>query len=288
MRRLFKVCFLPLALLAVVLYVLWLVWWPWPPEPDVDMTLILIPAGKCMMGAPKDDKDRSPSEEPQHEVEVKAFHLGAYEVTQRQYRLVTGSNPSCYSPTGKARQDVEGLDTDEFPVEQVSWYDAQAFCQRLSALRRERAAGRVYRLPTQAEWEYACRAGTSTSYYTGDIISLDHANVCGGTYYPGPPARRGCPRRPTAVGAYPPNPWGLYDMAGNVREWCQDLFTMDYSKDGAARVPDEYRGARNARGSDWHSLPGFSRSAARRGHRPDYSHWTLGFRVACNLRPEPR
>src|SRR5262249_1984407 len=156
-----------------------------------------------------------------------------------------------------------------------------------SAFRRERGAGRVYRLPTEAEWEYACRAGTTTPYYTGTTISLDQANV-GGNVYTGPAARRSCPRRPTPVGSYPPNPSGLDDMDGNVREWCQDLFTMDYSKDGAARVPWQYRGIRNVRGSDWYGLPGFSRSAARRSHQPDYSHWTLGFRVACDLHPQPR
>jgi formylglycine-generating enzyme required for sulfatase activity len=275
MSRFVKLCFLPLALLAVVLYVLWLVLGV-VRGPDIDMKLVLIPAGKFVMGSPKDDKDRHPSEEPQHEVEVKAFYLGAYEVTQGQYRKVTGTNPSCFSPTGEFSKYVRGLNTDDFPVEQITWYDAQAFCERLSALPRERAEGRVYRLPTEAEWEYACRAGTTTPYYTGDTISLDQANTDGARH------------RLTPVGSYPPNPWGLYDMAGNVKEWCQDKATADYTRDGVAKLAPEDKDGRCLRGGDWLALAWQCRSAKRGSCRPDYRQITLGFRVACDLRPEPR
>ncbi len=174
MMRLLKVGVpLTLVVLALALFCWWLLVYSVPPGLDaagggpitnsIGMKLVLIPAGKFLMGSARDEKGHHPSEEPQHEVVIsQPFYMGVYEVTQGQYRQVMGNNPSFYSPRGEARDEVAGLDTDNFPVENVTWHDAQAFCQRLSALWRERAAGRVYRLPTEAEWEYACRAGTTT------------------------------------------------------------------------------------------------------------------------------
>jgi formylglycine-generating enzyme required for sulfatase activity len=156
------------------------------------MRLVLIPRGAFTMGSPKDEKDRSPDEE-RHEVEItKPFYLGVYTVTQAQFKEVTGKNPSAFSATGWGKGKVKGLDTGDFPVECVSWHDAARFCARLSALPAERGAGRKYRLPTEAEWEYACRAGTTTRYNCGEALSKRQAHV-------GEPQGRTC-----KVGSYKP------------------------------------------------------------------------------------
>src|ERR1051326_4794632 len=123
------------------------------------MKLVLIPAGKFKMGSPKEEQGRD-AEEEQHAVEItKPFYLGVYEVTQKQYREVMGSNPSYFSKDGKYADKVKGLDTDDFPVDGVSWEDAQDFCKKPSARAGEKKIGLKYRLPTEAEWEYSCREG---------------------------------------------------------------------------------------------------------------------------------
>ena len=131
---------------------------------SIGMKLVLIPAGKFLMGSPKDEKERWPDEE-QHEVSItKPFYLGVYVVTQAEYEKVMGNNPSYFSAKGDGKDSVKDMDTGQFPVEAVSWDDAVAFCKKLSELPEEKKAGRVYRLPTEAEWEYACRAGTKTAF----------------------------------------------------------------------------------------------------------------------------
>jgi formylglycine-generating enzyme required for sulfatase activity len=176
MRRL---AMLPRSVHRCVLLVLicaWTTGWALAQNPQVakeitnsiGMKLILIPAGKFLMGSP-DAKDIGPEEKPQHEVEIShPFYMGVYTVTQEEYQQVMGTNPSYFSSNGKGQNWVSGIDTRRFPVDGVSWLDAVAFCRKLSAMPAEQAAGRTCRLPTEAEWEYACRAGTTTFYFFGD------------------------------------------------------------------------------------------------------------------------
>ena len=183
----------------------------------IGMKLALIPAGKFLMGSPKDEKDRSSNEE-QHEVSItKPFYLGVYEVTQAEYEKVMGKNPSYFSPKGDAQDSVKDMETGQFPVERVSWDDAVAFCKKLSELPEEKKAGQVYRLSTEAEWEYACRAGTKTPFHYGDSLSSKQANFnCNFPYGRGD---KGPNLEKTAkVGTYAPNAFGLYDMDQELRQ----------------------------------------------------------------------
>jgi formylglycine-generating enzyme required for sulfatase activity len=185
------------------------------------------------------------------------FELGVYEVTQEQYEQVMGTNPSNF----KGSQN---------PVEQVSWDDAVEFCRKLSALPAEKKAGYLYRLPTEAEWEYACRAGTTTKYSFGDSDSAlgDYAwygENSGRTTHP--------------VGGKKPNPWGLYDMHGNVFEWCQD-WHGDYPSRSVTDPTGAAVGSfRVYRGGCWLNFSGLCRSAIRNWDSPDYRFDDLGFRV---------
>jgi formylglycine-generating enzyme required for sulfatase activity len=243
---------------------------------SIGMKLVLIPAGKFLMGSPTDEKDRN-RDEPQHEVEItKPFYLGVCEVTQKQYRQIMGANPSCFSPDGDGKELVKGLDTDDFPVDNVLWTEASDFCKKLSAVAAEKKAGRVYRLPTEAEWEYACRAGTTTPFYFGNSLSPAAANV--GL----PPNDTGALGRTCKVGSYRPNAWGLYDMHGNVWEYVLDWYDGDYYKRSPVANPlGPGEGThRLHRGGGHSSAPGTARSASRlRYDGKRYSN--IGFRVVC-------
>src|SRR5262249_13994061 len=151
------------------------------------------------------------------------------------YREVMGSNPSWFSAGGGGRKAVEGMETADFPVENVTWKEAVAFCTKLSARAEERKAGRVYRLPTEAEWEYACRAGTKTPFSFGRSLSSRQANFDGTKPYGA--ARGKSLGRPAPVGSYRPNAWGLFDMHGNVFQWCADWYAKDYYENSPRRDP---------------------------------------------------
>jgi formylglycine-generating enzyme required for sulfatase activity len=212
----------------------------------------------------------------------KTFYLGKYEVTQEQYRQVMGKNPSYFAPTGKGWVLVGDQDTRNFPVDSVSWKDAVAFCRALSERPEEQAAGRKYDLPTEAEWEYACRAGTTSPFHFGAQLNGVQANCDGTNPYgadKGPYLERTC-----AVGSYPPNGWGLYDMHGNVWEWCKDWYQKDYYKSGENKDPQgpatgQYR---NRRGGSWKSTAGFCRAAVQLWYDPPV-HAVEGFRVALRV-----
>ena len=224
---------------------------------SIGMVLVPIPAGEFQMGSPKSEAERR-SNETQHQVKItKPFHLGAFEVTQSQYERVMGTNPSYFKGANN-------------PVGVVSWNDAVEFCRKLSALPEEKAAGREYRLPTEAEWEYACRAGTKTAYSFGDDSSQLgdfgwYDTNSRGTY---------------PVGQKKPNPWGLYDIHGNVWEWCQDW----YGEYPCGAVTDPQGPATGSsrvdRGGSWFSLARDCRSGNRSGDLPRYRGDFIGFRVA--------
>ncbi len=240
--------------------------------PGLRMEFVWIPAGSFVMGSREPERKQRPDEVPLHEVRItRGFWLGRYEVTQRQWEAVMGENPSRFS-------DCE----PECPVERVSWEDCRAFIDKLNA----RAGSMLYRLPTEAEWEYACRAGTTTRFSNGDsCLSADEANYDG--HYP----IAGCPRgpyrkRPLPVGSFAPNPWGLFDMHGNVAEWCLDWYAEDYYSRSPREDPEgpEAGRFRCVRGGAWYSYANMCRSAARDWCAPERRHENLGFRL---LRIEP-
>jgi formylglycine-generating enzyme required for sulfatase activity len=251
---------------------------------SVGMRMVRIPAGKFLMGSPPGEAGRR-DEEFQHEVEIsRRFYLGAYEVTQQQYQKVMGVNPSHFSATGPDR--VRGLDTSKFPVEGVSWSQAVEFCSKLSARPGEKGARRVYRLPTEAEWEYACRAGAKeyAPLHFGKSLSSAQANFDGNSPYGGAP-RGPALNRPTAVGSYKPNAWGLYDMHGNVWEWCADWYSATYYRRSPAKDPrgPDSGGHRVARGGGWNIDGAWCRSAYRGWTNHNVGHHHIGFRVACDV-----
>ncbi len=249
---------------------------------SLGMKLAFIPPGEFEMGSPAGEAERG-DDEKQHSVRItKPFFLGIHEVTQRQYRQVAGSNPSVFSAQGAGAEDVGNLKTDDFAVDNVNWRDAVQFCERLSRLPDETAAGRVYRLPTEAEWEYACRAGTATPFSFGASCNGRECNCDGTVPYggaaPGPYLERTC-----EAGRYAPNRFGLCDMHGNVWEWCQDAYVDDYTAlprdDPLAAGTGE---TRVLRGGGWYNQPGLCRSAARNATDPNVAQRFYGFRVVCS------
>jgi formylglycine-generating enzyme required for sulfatase activity len=242
---------------------------PRPERPDpsgtvtnsIGMKLVPIPAGTFLMGDPEDGDA----------VQVtlsQNFYLGMTQVTQAQYMRVMGENPSWFQG-----DTVKGRDSSEFPVENVSWEDAMEFCQKLSELPEEKAAGRVYRLPTEAEWEYACRAGSKTAYSFGKSSEKlgDYAWFS-----------QNSNDRPHPVALKKPNAWGLYDMHGNVWEWCSDWYG-DYPE-GAVTDPSgpEEGSVRVYRGGSWLNGAASCRSANRFGAAPGYRNNFNGFRLALS------
>jgi formylglycine-generating enzyme required for sulfatase activity len=260
------------------------------------MKLVRMPPSKFKMGSPEAEVGRD-KEENQHDVEItREFWLGIHEVTQKQFKAVMGYNPSYFSKDGKGKpglkyvrfhepalgiEVVAGMDTSDFPVENVSWAEADEFCKKLTARTRER--GRKYRLPTEAEWEYACRAGASSyqTFHFGNSLSSKQANFDGNHPYGG--AAKGKPlNRTCKVGSYDKNAFGLYDMHGNVAEWCADWYDENYYEKSPPKDPSgPLKGsARVLRGGHWYNEGQTCRSACRDRGPPDGPFWCLGFRVA--------
>lgn len=218
---------------------------------QVALEVVNLPAGEFLIGCPDSDPDAQNHQKPSHQVKVNSFAIGKYPVTQAQYEAVMGINPSYF------KNNLQN------PVEQVSYDDAIAFCQKLSQL-----TGKNYRLPTEAEWEYACRAGTTTDYYFGDDDNqlgnyAWYAKNSGGKTHP--------------VGQKKPNGWGLYDMSGNVWEWCEDDSTAWIDNDNRSQP------RKCLRGSSWGSNPCDCRSAFRINYnRRTDRDYNIGFRVVCD------
>jgi uncharacterized protein (TIGR02996 family) len=244
---------------------------------SLGMRLALIPPGSFLMGAAERRPGDSQDEQPQHEVEIsRAFYLGVTEVTQEQYEKVMVSNPS-YFAAGAAREGNNRLgadvDTRSFPVDSVSHEDATELCRRLSALPAEKRAGRRYRLPSEAEWEYACRAGIfSTDYHFGAKLESSQANFSGAG-------------RSVAVASFGPNAWGLFDMHGNVWEWCADWYHKDYYKTSPRRDPTgPTSGARRViRGGGWTGSVHLCRASLRGHNSADARHSYNGCRVVLEV-----
>lgn len=248
---------------------------------SVTIELARIPSGSFSMGCPDGEIEASDIQKPQHEVELAEFWMGKHPVTQAQWRQVAAM------PSIKKDLDLEPsrFKGDNHPVEQVSWYDAEEFCQRLS-----KHAGLDYRLPTEAEWEYACRAGTSTPFCFGETITTDLANYNGNYRYGNNIKGKYC-QRTQSVNSFSPNSWGLYGMHGNVWEWCLDHWHESYvdkpeelKYDGNTPWLDEpHNSGRLIRGGSWVSYPRRCRSAYRGNLSPHNGYYNLGFRIVCVL-----
>jgi formylglycine-generating enzyme required for sulfatase activity len=233
--------------------------------------LVLIPAGSFMMGSDHSQEDSEEGDErPVHRVRINhSFYMGKYEVTQAQYYALMGTNPSCSKG-------------DNLPVERVGWPSALAFIRKLN----ERNDGYTYRLPSEAEWEYACRAGTTTDFAYGPSLSSSEANFDGTEPFGDAP--KGINREQTTpVGSFAPNAWGLYDMHGNVMEWCMDAYHDSYDgapADGSAWVEGAVTGWRVLRGGSWFSSGNELRSPSRERLAPEICDESIGFRVAAEAR----
>ncbi len=264
----------------------------------VTLEMVNIPGGTFLMGAAQGGKNTLVHEYPQHSVTVPGFLMGKYLVTQAQWRTVA-QLPQIHRPLALEPSRFKG---DTLPVEQVSWYDAIEFCTRLS-----QATGQNYRLPSESEWEYACRAGTTSPFYFGDTLSTDLANYDGNyTYGLG---QKGLYRKATTpVGSFPANGFGLYDMHGNLYEWCLDDWHDSYQdacsdeqpwfenehysylwQDGQYGLSEilQQNNPKLLRGGSWYFIPRDCRSAARLRATPDVRSYYIGFRVCCSVARTP-
>jgi formylglycine-generating enzyme required for sulfatase activity len=238
----------------------------------VEMRFAWCPPGTFLMGSPPGEEGREPyqgADESQHRVTLtKGFWMGVTPVTQAQWQAVMGSNPSHFKG-------------DDRPVEQVSWEDCQEFCQEFCK-KFGAKVGKRFRLPTEAEWEYACRAGTTTPFSFGETISTDQANYDGNyTYGRG---KKGTYRQQTtSAGSFPKNAWGLFDMHGNVWEWCQDWYGPYPEEDIKDPQGGNNGDARVLRGGSWCNFPAWCRAAARNRIAPANRHFLCGCRVVLCL-----
>lgn len=236
------------------------------------------------MGSPKTERDRTSSEGPQHQVSIKPFYMGKYPVTQAQWRFVANLEPI----SSELEPNPSNFPGNNRPVEQVSWHDAVEFCARLS-----RYTKRKYALPSEAQWEYACRAGTTTPFHFGETITTDLANYRGTDWkemgwdgsYVG--RMEGEYREETTPVDYfdVANSWGLCDMHGNVWEWCIDHWRDSYQNthtDERAWLTEDENNARVLRGGSWNYNPRHCRAANRRDNWPDIRDIVIGFRVCCS------
>ncbi len=247
--------------------------WPVPQ-------MVAIPPGRFLMGAPEGEEGARDNERPQHEVSIDyAFALGQHAVTFAEWDAVTAAG------AGLRRPGDVGWGRDKRPVINVSWEDAEAYLGWLNDRLGLKGQPDAYRLPSEAEWEYACRAGTVTPFSFGPTITPQQANYNGTTSYGGGPTGQ-YHKRTMPVGSYPANAFGLYDMHGNVREWCADAWHDTYDgapSDGSVWEGDASR--RVLRGGSWFYIPLFLRSAYRLWNQPASRGGGIGFRVARTLLP---
>jgi formylglycine-generating enzyme required for sulfatase activity len=250
------------------------------------MKLIWCPPGEFTMGSPTTELQRAMHEDQVEVTLTKGFWLGKYEVTQKEYERMMGDNPSWFSAQGGGKPKVAGQDTGQFPVEQVTWDDSLEFCRKLTS--QERQAGRLsgaweYTLPTEAQWEYACRAGTTTAFSFGNQLNGREAN-CVGNFPYGTKTKGPYLERTTTVGSYTGNKWGLCDMHGNVYEMCRDWYVekLPGGTDPEVTSVGSLDSHRVLRGGSWIDIARGCRSADRYGYSPVKRYGVFGFRVALS------
>ncbi|MDV3351970.1 formylglycine-generating enzyme family protein [Leptothoe sp. LEGE 181152] len=238
------------------------------------LDMVYVPGGSFWMGSPEEGTQNNKEEYPQHKVKVSALYMSKYPITQEQWYAV-----SLLDDVERALIPYPShFKEDNLPVENVSWYDAIEFCQRLS-----RFSGKKYCLPSEAEWEYACRAGTTTPFYFGETIAADHANY-NGLYVYGQGKKGVYREKTTPVDLFLPNSFGLHDMYGNIWEWCQDYWHENYINAPKNNLPWLQGGSpkyRVLRGGCWYGLPECCRSAFRFFSPPAYKDNIVGMRVVC-------
>jgi len=234
----------------------------------IGLEMVLLPAGKFQIGSPISESERSEEESPRHIVNMPSFFMSRFPITQKQWKILMDNNPARFIGNG------------DRPVETVSWEDAQAFCQKLA----ERT-GKPYRLPSESEWEYACRAGTLTAFSFGETSAANLANYnCASPYKYAPQGITNAST--TEVGTYPANAFGLHDMHGNVWEWCADTWHDDYDllpRDGTAWIQGGDRSCRVVRGGSWRDPADYCRSAKRYKNATNQGDRSTGFRIAVTL-----
>jgi formylglycine-generating enzyme required for sulfatase activity len=262
----------------------------------VILEMVKIPGGTFLMGSPETEEGHRENESPQHRVTVQPFFMGKYPVTQAQWQAVA----NLPKVNQKLDPDPSRFKGVKRPIEQVSWFDCVEFCQRLSQY-----TGRDYRLPSEAEWEYACRAGTTTPFHFGETITTEYANYRGtdrhigetlyketittdlanydGYYTYGAGIKGIYRKKTTTVGSFQvANAFGLYDMHGNVWEWCADHWHDNYKdapSDGQAWLSNKQKSFHLLRGGSWRSNSGICRCAFRGSFKPDHRNYNLGFRI---------
>jgi formylglycine-generating enzyme required for sulfatase activity len=259
--------------------------------PGVALTMVQIPAGSFLMGSPANEPERLDREGPQHDVRLGAFFLAQTPISQAQWRAVAQWKPAAGGPAWQLELDPDlshfkgdpqgdAPKKGQRPVERVSWLEAMEFCRRLS-----QRTGRTYTLPSESQWEYACRAGSTTPFHFGATLTPELANYNGNYVYGNGP--KGAYRQQTTdVASFPANAWGLHDLHGNVWEWCADHWHDSYDfapgDDQPWLIPAAADDApRLLRGGSWYLIPGFCRSACRYDRHPVYRDIYVGFRVCC-------
>ena len=264
-----------------------------PLAEGVALTMLRIPAGSFEMGAPQTEAESMERERPVQRVTLKEFLLGQTPITRAQWWAVAQWQrlehedrelwPESLDPDPVRNFGwPERFQDEQRPVVNVSWHDAMAFCQRLRL-----RTGKNYTLPSEAQWEYACRAGTTTPFHWGATISTELANYNGTKVY-GDGEKGWYSRRTLSVASFPANPWGLHDMHGNIWEWCEDHWHDNYKgapEDGRAWIGEEAKEdpqkSRLVRGGSWSCGPRYCRSACRKYSHPDSRNNDIGFRVCC-------
>jgi uncharacterized protein (TIGR02996 family) len=243
-----------------------------------DFEFVWIPPGSFFMGSPREEPGHVEAEKRHRVTLTHGFWMGVYPVTQTQWQAVRGTNPSYFArhPLLDSLKQVSDADLASFPVESISWNAAEAFCVEVG-----KQLGRRISLPSEAQWEYACRAGSTTPFFWGEDLGRTRATC--GTYSGGGAGIKATPGRPTPVGSYLPNAWGLYDMHGNVWEWCLDAYRKNNTR-LSARDPLPKRGPSNMRvmrGGSWFDIPLRARCAYRHQVAQNTGASALGLRVCC-------
>lgn len=242
-----------------------------PLRKALPLRMVQIPAGEFLMGSPPTEAQREEKEGPQRAIQVPSFYMGAFAITQQQFESIMGKNPSYFT-------DDEGKDGANLPVEQVAWQDADDFCKKLS-----KQTGRTYRLPSEAEWEYACRAGTTTPFCFGETLTTEIANFFADFSFT-ENFEENYRNTPVAVDSFWPNKFGLYNMHGNVNEWCADDYQENYKgapTDASLWLSNQTNASKVMRGGSWFNDTPHCRSASRDKNSQTGHSNSFGFRIVC-------